>query len=555
MVPDPSTFEHLARQGGLVAVYTELVADLETPITLYLKLVPLGACYLLESAEAGERPGRYSIVGLDPVERLVCRGEVSPFAALQSLMGRYRVAAGAGLPPFYGGAVGYIAYDAVRHLEPVPLPARPTGWPEAEFVVARTVCVYDHLTHRLYIVTLADPQTGTAAAYDAAVRELERVQAVLRRPVPEAAIAAREDGAADSRLGAAREGGAADSGPGEAPPAARAVPERAHAGDGAPAARRTSLPRAAFTAAVRRALAAIRAGEAFQVVLAQQIERPLEGDPFEVYRALRSLNPSPYLFYLDFGERRLAGSSPETLVKVEDGRVDYRPIAGTRPRGGSPDEDARLAAELAADEKERAEHVMLVDLGRNDLGRVCRPGTVKVERLMAVERYSHVMHLVSYLSGELRPEVTPLDALAACFPAGTLTGAPKVRAMQLISELEPERRGPYGGAVGYVAFNGHLDFCIAIRTVAMAAGRARIGAGAGVVALSDPDREYEETMHKARALERALDLAAAAARDDAAAPARDGAAAASRHEAPAARDGATAAARRAPAELVKEAGA
>lgn len=501
ILPDRIAFDALARQGGLVAVHTETVADLETPITLYLKLADLGACYLLESAEAGERPGRYSIVGLDPLKRLLCDGDTSPFAALAALMSRYRVAAGRGLPPFYGGAVGYVAYDAVRHLEPVPLPPKPSGWPEAEFVVARTVCVYDHLTHRLHVVTLADPRDGAERAYEEATRTLDRVHAALRRPLPplpDPDEAERFEGTgADGRAGDA----AGEVAPGPAKEAATVT-------GAAPANRRTSLPRAAFTAAVRRALEAIRAGEAFQVVLAQQIDRPLDADPFRVYRALRSLNPSPYLFFLDFGERRLAGSSPETLVKVEDGRVDYRPIAGTRPRGGTPEEDARLAAELVADEKERAEHVMLVDLGRNDLGRVCRPGTVRVDRLMAVERYSHVMHLVSHLSGELRPEVTPLDALAACFPAGTLTGAPKVRAMQLISQLEPERRGPYGGAVGYAGFNGNLDFCIAIRTVAMTGGRARIGAGAGVVADSDPDREFEETMHKARALERALDLAA-----------------------------------------------
>lgn len=502
VTPRADDFARLARSvgpGGFVAVAVRRVADLETPISLFLKLAPLGAAYLLESAEAGERPGRYSIVGLDARERMVCRGAQSPFKALRQLMARHRVAAPPGLPPFIGGAVGYLAYDSVRHLEPVPLPVAGGDWPEAEFLVAQTVCVYDHLTHHLHLITLADVRDledgALSEAHEEAVSRLSAAESALAAPLAPTFDGGERGGknAADRDQGAT----AAERGESEA------TGEQGEAARG----RRTSLPRAAFTAAVRRVLEHIRAGDAYQVVLAQQIERALEAEPFQVYRALRSLNPSPYLFFLDFGERVLAGSSPETLVRVAGGRVDYRPIAGTRRRGSSPEEDAALARELASDPKERAEHVMLVDLGRNDVGRVCRPGTVRVERLMAVERYSHVMHLVSELGGELRGDMTPLDALAAVFPAGTLTGAPKVSAMRIISELEPVRREVYGGAVGYVGFGGDLDFCIAIRTVAMENGRARVGAGAGVVAASDPDREYEETMQKARALERALDLA------------------------------------------------
>lgn len=498
IVPRPDAFLRLARQvgpGGFVAVAGRKLLDLETPVSLFLKLRPLGASYLLESAEAGRRPGRYSIVGLGARETLVLYGEASPFQALAGLLARYRVAAPEDLPPFFGGAVGYVAYDAVRHLERVPLPEGEAAWPEAEFVVADAVLVYDHVTHAVTLATLAPvPSLDEEALQSSRRRALGRLAKVFR-------AVARDEGGGD---GAGRGRAPAQ----EAGAGRRGTTTEAEESPG----RRTSLPRAAFTAAVRRALSRIRAGDAYQVVLAQQIDRPLAAEPFAVYRALRHLNPSPYLFFLDFGAGYLAGSSPETLVRVRRGRIEYRPIAGTRPRGATPEADRRLMAELLADPKETAEHVMLVDLGRNDVGRVARPGSVEVVRLLTVERYSHVMHLVSEIRAELRPDRTAVDALAAAFPAGTLTGAPKVSAMRIISELEPVRREVYGGAVGYASWGGDLDFCIAIRTVAMRGGRARVGAGAGVVAASDPEREYEETMHKARALERALDLAEEAGR-------------------------------------------
>lgn len=506
VLPRPDAFARIARAvgpGGFVAVAWRRLLDLETPVSLFLKLRPLGATYLLESALAGERPGRYSIVGVGVREKVVCRGGESPFAELARLVGRYRVAAPEGLPPFYGGAVGYVAYDAVRHLERVALPVGEPAWPEAEFVVAETVVVFDHVTHAITLATLAPLGALDVEALDrarrAAVGRLARAFRAIASPMADG----RDEGAQAGNAGPTARGAGGTSGAAEGSGTAGPAP-----GSG----RRTSLPRAAFTAAVRRALERIRAGDVYQVVLAQQIERRLAADPFAVYRALRHLNPSPYLFFLDFGEGSLAGSSPETLVRVRRGRIEYRPIAGTRPRGATPEADRALAAELRADPKETAEHIMLVDLGRNDVGRVARPGSVEVVRLMAVERYSHVMHLVSEIAAELRPDLTAVDALAAAFPAGTLTGAPKVSAMRIISELEPVRREVYGGAVGYAAFGGDLDFCIAIRTVAMRGGCARIGAGAGVVAASEPDREYDETMHKARALERALDLAEGAGR-------------------------------------------
>ncbi len=458
-----------------------LMADMETPISLFLKLRPLGAGYLLESAEQGERMGRYSFIGIGAVRRLVSRrpgvSEIwgtdgapaivhgSPLDAVRQLMAGFELAGGsADLPPFYGGAVGFLGYDLVHYLEPrVPrTPADDVGWPEAAFIVAQDVVAFDHLTHR---VLLIDSCTDGAAA-----RRLDAIAAAVRGPQPAEAV----------RQPAAEAGVTANLSPSD------------------------------YGAAVRRAKACIAAGDAFQVVVSQRLHRRLGAAPFDVYRALRSVNPSPYMFFLDLPEEGLAfaGASPEMLVRVRGDLIESRAtIAGTRPRGRDAAEDLALAAELRADPKECAEHVMLVDLARNDVGRVAVPGSVRVPELMAVERYASVMHMASAVEGRLLPGRDAFDALAATFPAGTVSGAPKVRAMEILAELEPTRRGPYSGCVGYFGWNGSLDSCITLRTVAMTGGHAYIQAGAGIVADSDPQREYEECHHKARALLRALDLA------------------------------------------------
>ena len=460
-----------------------LMADMETPISLFLKLRPLGARYLLESAEQGERMGRYSFIGIGAVRRLVSRkpgiSEIvsaegptevlhgSPLDAVRHLMAGFELAGGPDdFPPFYGGAVGYLGYDLVHYLEPrVPrTPADDVGWPEAVFVIAQDVVAFDHLTHRVLLVDSCTDGEAAAAA------RLDAIEAAVRGPQP--AEAER-----------------------------RPVAEEAAT---------ANLSADAYRAAVSRAKAHIAAGNAFQVVVSQRLHRPLRAAPFDVYRALRSVNPSPYMFFLDFAEEgmALAGASPEMLVRVRGDLIESRAtIAGTRPRGRDAAEDLALAAELRADPKECAEHVMLVDLARNDVGRVAVPGSVRVPELMAVERYAAVMHMASAVEGRLLPGRDAFDALAATFPAGTVSGAPKVRAMEILAELEPTRRGPYSGCVGYFGWNGSLDCCITLRTIAMTGGSAYIQAGAGIVADSDPQREFEECHHKARALMRALDLA------------------------------------------------
>ncbi len=489
LVPSEEEFLRLAGDHNLIPVYREVVADLETPISAFCKLAAQAPCYLLESAEGPERVGRYSFLGFDPLWTAVAREGVTtvsgrlrgrfhgnPLHTLRALLSGYKVAPVPGLPRFFGGAVGFFAYDLARYLERLPAgPPSDLDLPEAAFAACETVVIFDHLTRRVKVVVNAGVDGNPREAYRRAAQKAEAVAGLLRRPLTAPA----------------------------GPPAAVCP-----AGTDSPGAGGVPLPdREGFLAAVRRAKEYIRAGDIFQVVLSVRRSYPLRVPPFQLYRSLRALNPSPYMFYLDFGELQLVGSSPEMLVRVEDGWVETRPIAGTRRRGRDEEEDAALAAELLADAKERAEHVMLVDLGRNDVGRVAVPGTVEVRDLMRVERYSHVMHLVSEVRGRLRPDLDAFDALAACFPAGTLTGAPKVRAMEIIAELEPVRRGPYGGCVGYFGFSGNMDTCIAIRTVVARGGRAYVQAGAGIVADSDPEREWEECANKARALERALELA------------------------------------------------
>ena len=451
--------------------------------------------------EGGEKWARYSFLGTDPFMVLTAKdGRLAlrhadgrtgrlppgnPLTALRDLLARFRPVAVPGLPRFQGGAVGYFGYDVVRHLERLPRSTRDDlGLPDAVFLLTDNLLVFDNLRHRLLVIANCHiDKTDPAAldrAYDRAAVKIGMTLAKLGRPARVPAPLTLP--AVDPLLALDEEGFT------------------------------SSMDESAFTQAVRRAKEYIAAGDAYQIVLSRRLDCRLESDPFTLYRALRTINPSPYLFYLRLGRTTIVGSSPEVLVRAEDGRVEERPIAGTRPRGRSDDEDARIAAELKGDPKERAEHVMLVDLGRNDVGRVAELGSVRVTEFMTIERYSHVMHLVSNVVGRLRPGADALDVLSACFPAGTVTGAPKIRAMEIIDELEPTQRGPYAGAVGYVSYSGNLDSCITIRTIVCHGRRASVQVGAGIVADSDPKAEWNETCSKARGLVLALRIAAAGAR-------------------------------------------
>ena len=487
-------FSALARQGTFVPVCREVQADLLTPVSAFLKVAEhADRAFLFESVAGGERLARYSFLGKDPF--LVLRSaagstireeaggsDVLPASfldALRGLMERYRAPHLSELPRFTGGAVGYLGYDVSSWFEPTlagaraayPKPAEPGD--DAAFMLFDTVLAFDHVKHRILVMAnvLVDDGCDLRARYDLAVSKIRFLQGELDRQISE---------------------------PTPAPPGDVAL--------------RSNTSREAFERAVQVAKDYITAGDIFQVVLSQRFETPLAADPFAVYRALRYVNPSPYMYFLRMRDVAIVGSSPEMLVRVEGRRAETHPIAGTRPRGATPDADEALADELRANEKECAEHVMLVDLGRNDLGRVSAYGSVQVPQYMAIERYSHVMHLVSRVVGELDADHDALDALAACFPAGTVSGAPKIRAMEIIEELEPTRRGTYAGAVGYVDFAGNLDCCITIRTIVIRDGRAYVQAGAGIVADSDPAAEYEETRAKASALFRALRMAGSARR-------------------------------------------
>jgi anthranilate synthase component 1 len=488
---------------GLTATYNvipvshQFLDDTETPVSAFLKLRQAAGCFLLESAEQGLRLGRYSFLGIkawesirlagdtvtirrsgvDSHESLGQRGE-DPFAFMARHLSSYRVPPLEGLPPFVGGAVGYFGYDCVRHVERLPdPPVDDLGLPDMAFLLTDVVVIFDHLQHTITLLTniFCDEEPDLDLAHAAAVTRLREVKARLRASIPEPGWI----------LG--RRGGQG----GPEPPV------------------HSSFERERFLTAVRKVREYIYAGDAFQVVLSQRFERPVATTGFSIYRGLRAVNPSPYMYYMSFRDFEVVGSSPEPLVTVTGRRAETRPIAGTRPRGASPGEDSALAEEMLADEKERAEHLMLVDLGRNDLGRVSRPGSMRVDEFMGVERYSHVMHMVSSVVGELEEGVGAADALRAVFPAGTVSGAPKVRAMEIIDELEPTRRGPYAGAIGYLSYSGDLDTCIYIRTILVRDGRAYVQAGAGIVADSDPEREFVETENKARAMFRAIELAAA----------------------------------------------
>ena len=462
------------QNGNLVPVCREIVADLETPVSAFLKINRGGYSFLLESVEGGERVARYSFIGTDPYRVLTTRGEdgIDPLLSLARELEKYKVVPVNGLPKFCGGAVGYLSYEAVTRFEKLPSPtADPLGLPESLFMLVDTMLVFDHATHKIKVISyicLNSPNIETA--YRQAIEKIDSLIDRLKSP-----LSPRQ---AEQLKPVAKGKGLS-----------------------------SNMSREDFEDKVRRIKEYITAGEAFQVVLSQRLAQTTSANPFDIYRALRTINPSPYMFFLDCKDFYITGASPEILVRVEDGAVMTRPLAGTRPRGKDPAEDGRLDRELRSDEKERAEHIMLVDLGRNDIGRVSQPGTVKVSDLMDVERYSHVMHLVSHVQGKLRGDTTLLDALRACFPAGTVSGAPKIRAMEIIAELETEKRGPYAGAVGYLSFSGNMDMAIAIRTMVVSRGIAYTQAGCGVVYDSIPEKEYEETMNKARALLKAVSQA------------------------------------------------
>jgi anthranilate synthase component 1 len=480
-VPSLDEAKRLAARGNLAPIYREVPADLETPVSAFLKVARGKYSFLLESVEGGERLARYSFIGTEPyrVLRSGTRSERNeqpgdPLAQIQEELARFQVVPVEGLPRFHGGAVGYLGWEVIRHFEPrVPVRSEdPLELPEAVFLFTDTLLVFDHLKHVIKVVTHLRLDGDIDAAYRQAVWRIEELVGRLARPL--------------TTLPYDRGGWSAPAGAGEVC---------------------SNMTREEYEAKVERIKRYITEGDCIQVVFSQRFSRPTRAHPFEIYRALRAVNPSPYMYYLDLGEAHLVGASPEMLVRVEDGRIDYHPIAGTRPRGRDEAEDLALEAELQRDEKERAEHIMLVDLGRNDVGRVSEPGSVQVTQLMAIERYSHVMHIVSHITGRLRADMTSYDALRACFPAGTVSGAPKIRAMEIIAELEPDRRGPYAGAVGYFDLSGNLDTAITIRTIVLKDGVAHVQAGGGIVYDSDPEREYQETVNKAAALLRAIDRA------------------------------------------------
>jgi anthranilate synthase component I len=472
--PSLDEVRELAREHNLVALRHSFIDDLETPVSAFLKLRgrdPQFPAFLLESAEQGQRVGRFSFIGVRP--RKVVRWSLGdagdPYALAAEEVGAFNQAPFAEAPPFAGGAVGFFGYDLVRTVEPLGDPnPDAVGLPDMALMLSDVLVVFDHLKHTITILVNVYADDGDLeAAYADALATIEKARRLLAGPVP----------------------------------AVEPTPSRARPTF------TSNMPREQFEAMVARIVEYVHAGDAFQVVPSQRWSAELDADPFSIYRGLRVVNPSPYMYFLDFMDFQIAGASPEPLLTVTGRHVSTRPIAGTRPRGADAAEDAQIADGLLADEKERAEHVMLVDLGRNDLGRVCEYGSVAVDSFMAVETYSHVMHIVSSVSGTLRAEVGPMDALRSVLPAGTLSGAPKVRAMQIIDELEPIKRGGYGGAIGYLSYTGDLDTCIHIRTVVVKDGVAHVQAGGGTVADARPDYEFRESEAKAKGVLRAVEMA------------------------------------------------
>ena len=470
-----------AGEGNLIPVYREIRADLETPVAAFLKIARDKYSFLLESVEGGERMARYSFIGTDPYRVLRTgvneeTGAVDPLVEIEREMARHQLVTLPELPRFHGGAVGYLGYETVRYFEELPTPEVDSlGLPESIMMFTNTLLVFDHLMHRIKVVSHVYLDGDIDRAYADAVNRIESLIGRLRQPLTPEQI--------NGRVTAEK----AD------PTISSNMTQKRHG------------------QIVNQAKQYIKDGEIIQVVLAQRLSRKIASQPFDIYRSLRAINPSPYMYYLHLDDCHIVGSSPELLVRSEDSLLTYHPLAGTRPRGATVNENTALEAELRADQKEQAEHIMLVDLGRNDIGRVSQPGTVEVTQLMDVEHYSHVMHIVSTVVGRLRPDLTPYDALRSCFPAGTVSGAPKIRAMEIIAELEPDQRGPYAGAVGYFCFSGNMDTAIAIRTMVIKDNVAYVQAGGGIVADSVPETEYNETIHKASALLQAIEDAEAIA--------------------------------------------
>ena len=490
-IPSPQDFAAFLATAKLIPVCTEIIADLDTPLTLFAKIADAHShIFLFESMEGGEKWGRYSFIGFDPLVtfesrhdqvhitevrgggRTEERSRTNPLQAIKALVERLQAAEFPGLPKFCGGAVGFLGYDMVRFMEDLPDSRPALDLPDSAFMVPRIVLVHDSFQQTVTVVCWVRVEDGADGdrLYREATQRLDEVVAILKAPVP---LHARK------------------STTGTLPPHVFTA----------------NMEAGRFRGMVERAKEYILAGDIIQVVLSQRFHTETDIDPTVLYRALRHINPSPYLFFLKMGDLVQIGSSPEILVRKEDRMIELRPIAGTRRRGENAEEDLRLEQELLADPKERAEHLMLVDLGRNDVGRVAKGGSVEVRDLLVIERYSHVMHIVSGVHGELMEGKDQFDVLSACFPAGTVSGAPKIRAMQIIDELEPDRRGPYAGSVGYFGFSGNMDFCITIRTFVMQGRNLWIQAGAGIVADSDPDREFEETINKSMGLRRAVELA------------------------------------------------
>jgi anthranilate synthase component 1 len=486
--PNFKEFCQLAKQGNLIPVYQELLMDLETPLSFFKRLERDRYAFLLESVEGSERWARYSFLGTRPERVFKAWGEQveiiengktkkltspAPLQLLEELMKGYRPVPLPGVPPFFGGALGYVAYDAVAQLHDIKNDKKdPLGMPEIFFLFVQTLIAFDNLKHTIKVIDNAhvEPTTNLRRAYNASVKRIRKVISSLQKKPRGIEPRELKQGMGTRKF-------------------------------------RSNLTEDKFQQAVARAKEYIRAGDIIQAVLCQRLETETDSDPFEIYRALRYVNPSPYMFYLELDDLRVVGSSPETMVRLTGDTIELRPIAGTRRRGATPDEESALEAELLADPKERAEHIMLVDLGRNDVGRVAAIGSVEVNELMAIERYSHVIHIVSNVRGKLAAGKTAFDLFVSSFPAGTVSGAPKVRAMQIISELEPQKRALYAGAIGYFGYNGNLDTCIVIRTIVMKGKKVFINAGAGIVADSDPALEYQETLNKARAMLKAVELA------------------------------------------------
>ena len=484
--PSFDTFKAKATEGNLIPVYREIMADLETPVAAFLKLDRGDFSFLLESVEGGEKWGRYCFLGGEPSIIFQSKGRrveitrdgqtevqegVDPLDTLKQLMGEFHPVDVEGLPRFFGGAVGYLSYDMVRFFERLPdQTVDDLNVPDSMFMLTDTIVIFDHMLQKIKVVSNALVDGPPEKAYQQAIARIEQLITRLRQPPP--------------------------------PRPTRQLPAGSmHL--------TSTFSQEAYEGVVERAKEYIRAGDIIQVVPSQRLEATIDVDPFDIYRTLRTVNPSPYMFYLKFRDVRLVGSSPEVNVRLEGSLIELRPLAGTRRRGLHPAEDLDITAELMQDPKERAEHIMLVDLGRNDVGRVAKIGSVKVTELLQVEKYSHVMHLVSHVVGELAEGKDCYDVMRATFPQGTVSGAPKIRAMEIIEELEPTKRGPYAGAVGYFSYSGNMDTCIALRTMTVKGNTAFVQAGGGVVADSVPALEYEETLNKARALMRAIELARA----------------------------------------------